>query len=549
MIPFATSRGLGQDLATHLQNAQENERVEVAQIRGAACRDLHGAFAEWEFQADALTRCQKYLYSLSVNPDPAQGRLTREQYLDYIDRAEEQLGLAGQPRAVVFHIKNGREHCHVVWSRIDAQQGKAVHLAYDKQKLMMVTREFAREHGLALPKGYERAGESGRQATLYEMHQQRETGISKQERMDQITEAWRTADSAKAFVGALAERGYILATGNRPYLVVDLYGHVSALPRMIGDRQVRAKDVQAFLQDAYPVSSLPSAEEAKDLAAKHRAALKEFEIVENRAAQINLLAKRQAERRAAFEKQHAVLRAKQDTQKRALAARQQAMQAAKRAAYVMEGRRIRERRRRGRATGLAAFLGRVTGVTAAIKLLHKRQDHKRFQAYLAGKGELADRQREEALLLQRAHEAAGHGIARKLRGLGKVEKRERASLETALLRQGREKARGGKAQMPSLGLDLKPKGRKAAPHKAQNRYKKWGETAHEISAENPYETGDIDLTAEFDKAAGVDDGKGGNGDRDESGKGHKPRTEERADEQVKRYRRKRSRDRGKDRGR
>ena len=149
MIPKASQRGEGQDLATHLQNAFDNEYVEIADLRGAVARDLHGAFAEWEVCAHAMTGCRNYLYSLSVNPDPSQGQLTRAQYLDYIDRAEAKLNLSGQPRAIVFHIKEGREHCHVVWSRIDAEHSKAVHQAFDHQKLMMVTRQFARDHGLA----------------------------------------------------------------------------------------------------------------------------------------------------------------------------------------------------------------------------------------------------------------------------------------------------------------------------------------------------------------------------------------------------------------
>jgi hypothetical protein len=156
VIPFASQRGGGQDLATHLQNACDNESVEVAQIRGAIADDLHGAFKEWQAQAETLTHCRKYLYSLSINPDPRQGPLTRDQYMDYIARTEEMLGLTGQPRAVVFHNKYGREHCHVVWSRIDASQQKAVHLAFDHEKLMRVTRSFARDHGLTLPAGYER---------------------------------------------------------------------------------------------------------------------------------------------------------------------------------------------------------------------------------------------------------------------------------------------------------------------------------------------------------------------------------------------------------
>lgn len=80
------------------------------------------------------------LYSLSINPDPSQGPLSREQYFDYIDRTEENLGLAGQPRAVVFHTKHERPHCHVVWSRIDTDKMKAVHMAFDREKLMMVIR-------------------------------------------------------------------------------------------------------------------------------------------------------------------------------------------------------------------------------------------------------------------------------------------------------------------------------------------------------------------------------------------------------------------------
>ena len=161
MIPFGSQRASGQDLATHLQNAQDNERLEVAQVRGAVARDLHGAFAEWEAQAHTLTRCTNYLYSLSINPDQRQGRLTKDQYLDYIERTERRLGLSGQPRAVVFHIKKDktgvpREHCHVVWSRIDAERGKARQIAFDHDKLMMVTREFARDHGLKLPDGYYR---------------------------------------------------------------------------------------------------------------------------------------------------------------------------------------------------------------------------------------------------------------------------------------------------------------------------------------------------------------------------------------------------------
>src|ERR1700681_2463902 len=123
MILKGNQRGGGQQLAAHLMNSFDNERIEIADVRGAAAQDLSGAFGEWAAQARA-TKARKNLYSFSASPDQSQGRLTREQYLELIDRTERSLKLVGQPRAVVFHEKRGddgvlREHCHVVWSRID----------------------------------------------------------------------------------------------------------------------------------------------------------------------------------------------------------------------------------------------------------------------------------------------------------------------------------------------------------------------------------------------------------------------------------------------
>jgi Relaxase/Mobilisation nuclease domain len=313
MIPKASQRGLGQDLATHLQNAYDNEYVEIAEVRGAVAHDLHGAFAEWELCAHAMTGCRNYLYSLSVNPDPAQDPLTREQYLDYIDRAEGKLSLSGQPRAIVFHIKEGREHYHVVWSRIDTGRGKAIHQAFDRQKLMMVTRQFAREHGLLLPEGMVNdAGRDRRKKTLslYEKHQQDATGLTKEERIAQVTQAWRQSDGARAFVRALEELGYVLATGKRPYVLVDLYGEMNALPKLIDDKQVRTNDIRAFLERDFPPESLPSVEEAKALVASHRKAIEDFGKAQARADRVDALKASQAERRRQLEDERSEMKAR-----------------------------------------------------------------------------------------------------------------------------------------------------------------------------------------------------------------------------------------------
>jgi len=92
---------------------------------------------------------KKFFYSLSLNLDQAQGRLTREQYFDLIERAERGLGLRNQRRFIVFHEKRDekgipREHYHVVWSRayINDEKIRAVDVKNDRLKLRAVAQEF-----------------------------------------------------------------------------------------------------------------------------------------------------------------------------------------------------------------------------------------------------------------------------------------------------------------------------------------------------------------------------------------------------------------------
>ena len=58
MILKGNQRGGGQQLAAHLMNSFDNERVEIADVRGAVAQDLSGAFAEWAAEARG-TKVQK----------------------------------------------------------------------------------------------------------------------------------------------------------------------------------------------------------------------------------------------------------------------------------------------------------------------------------------------------------------------------------------------------------------------------------------------------------------------------------------------------------
>src|ERR1700692_1723073 len=120
MVIKGVSCAGGARLATHLTRTNTNETVKVKELRGVAAEDLRGALLEMEAVA-AGTRTTKPFYHGAINTR-ADERLTDEQRMQGIDRLEAELGLSGQARAVVLHQKEGREHCHIVWSRIDLER-------------------------------------------------------------------------------------------------------------------------------------------------------------------------------------------------------------------------------------------------------------------------------------------------------------------------------------------------------------------------------------------------------------------------------------------
>ena len=151
MIIKAKERGGGAQLARYLLTMRDNDHVELHEVRGFVSDDLLGAFCE----ADAIaagTRCQNHLFSISLNP-PQSADVSVGDFEKAAVEVERKLGLENQPRAVVFHEKDGRRHAHVVWSRIDAERMRAINLSHYKLHLRDVSRELFRTHGWDMPKG------------------------------------------------------------------------------------------------------------------------------------------------------------------------------------------------------------------------------------------------------------------------------------------------------------------------------------------------------------------------------------------------------------
>ncbi|SDD21577.1 relaxase/mobilization nuclease domain-containing protein [Belnapia rosea] len=246
MILKASQRGGGQDLAVHLMRTDDNEHVRLHELRGFASDDLRDAFKE----ADAIsrgTKCRQYLFSLSLSP-PEQERVPVEVFEQAIERIETRLGLEGQPRAVVFHEKEGRRHAHCVWSRIDADTMTAKQMSFFKKKLIDVSRDLYLEHGWKMPRGI--ADSINRDPTnfsLAEWQQAKRQGVDPRWIKQTLQECWAASDNARAFGQSLQERGFFLAKGDkRSFVVLDHTGEVHSLPRALG---LKTKEVAARLGD------------------------------------------------------------------------------------------------------------------------------------------------------------------------------------------------------------------------------------------------------------------------------------------------------------
>jgi hypothetical protein len=259
------SRGNGAQLGTYLVTQGKNEHIRVIEVRGVVAEDVPGAV----YEMDALSigaRTEKGLYHAQINAR-AEERLTDEQRAIAVDRLEEKLGLTGQPRVVVVHEKEGREHCHVVWSRIDLDRMAAISDSNNYRKHEEVARALEREFGHERVQGAhaERGGKERPERTPshYEMLQSERTGVSPAAARALMTELWRKTDSGKSFQATLETKWWVLARGDRrEFVAIDSEGGVHSLSRRI--EGAKAADVQQRFADLDP-KLLPTVAQAMKL--------------------------------------------------------------------------------------------------------------------------------------------------------------------------------------------------------------------------------------------------------------------------------------------
>lgn len=277
MIINGASRSNGAFFARHLMRADHNERVTVMEMRGFShASDVREAFGEMQDRAEG-SRIKNPFYHVNINTR-ADELLTPEQWTEAIDATERALGFEGQQRLVIGHGKDGRDHVHVVWSRVYLEQvgpepGDVIPRAISDSWNYRVHEEVATEleqrfehqtttRALTRDKETTPRPEPGMKG--WEDFRAQESKIDPKAMRAELTELWQHSDSGPAFAAALEERGYILARGDRrDFCVIDQAGDEHSLGRRISG--VKAAEIRSRMEDV-DREALPSVDEARALA-------------------------------------------------------------------------------------------------------------------------------------------------------------------------------------------------------------------------------------------------------------------------------------------
>jgi hypothetical protein len=149
-----------------------------------------------------------------------------------------------------MHEKLGRQHIHVVWSRIDLDQMRSVSDSHNYRRHEEVARDLERrfDHPRVQGAHHERDGveRPDRTPSRAELRQEERTGIKGKDVKAEVSALYRSSDWARSFMTALEEAGYVVAKGDRrDFVLIDRECGVHSLARRIDG--VKAAELREFM--------------------------------------------------------------------------------------------------------------------------------------------------------------------------------------------------------------------------------------------------------------------------------------------------------------
>lgn len=308
MILKASERGHARALSLHLANGDENEHVDIHEIRGLVSSDIHMAFQEID-AASMGTQCKKPFFHLQLSP-PADASLTLDQYEKAVGDVERKLGLVGHPRAIVFHEKHGRRHAHAVWSRLHEKEytrtnretgDKELHtklvakqMPHFKIRLNELSLELFLENGLEPPQGL--VDKNNRDPNNYGWkiwQQAKRLNEDPRDLKQLVRTSLESSNSREDLEKKLKDHGMYLAQGQkRNYLIVHHSGEPMSMNRYSG---MKGKEIAAKIGEA---SNLPTLEQVQTQIKEQQSTVIKKRIADLKKRQADEASPLQAEKKA-----------------------------------------------------------------------------------------------------------------------------------------------------------------------------------------------------------------------------------------------------------
>jgi hypothetical protein len=149
----------GSSLYGALAYNQEKVNEDLGRVLGTnlvmepadGCFSITSSMADFERLMPAHIRTQKPVIHVSLNPHP-DDKLSDEQLADIGREYMERLGYGGQPYMIFKHEDIGREHIHLVASRVRTD-GKLVLDRFEKERSAKIVTYLEREYSLIPARG------------------------------------------------------------------------------------------------------------------------------------------------------------------------------------------------------------------------------------------------------------------------------------------------------------------------------------------------------------------------------------------------------------
>jgi len=281
MIIKSSQRAGHQELAKHLMKQRDIDGTpQVVTVSGSrdliTGDDVYEALDDMAIMAQASDRCQKDLYHVSMSPAAP---MDEEAWAVAWDAYEQEFGLQDQPFIEVTHAKgdNRPPHKHRCYSRVDIQTGRAVAISHNYVRNELVSRliEYNFGHDLVIGKfnrsvmkrlrqegeneivAWMEAGHAhscerpAAKQNHQDVQQEKRTRVPTDQVVQDLTECFERTDNGRSFEVALAEKGYVLARGDRrDFVVIDWQGAVHSPRRRI--KGVKAKALREKWNDLDP---------------------------------------------------------------------------------------------------------------------------------------------------------------------------------------------------------------------------------------------------------------------------------------------------------